>query len=76
MNVDDFAKTLSLVPARHKAIVGDLAGTGQLIDCHEITPHLTVAGQTYTYCGVMDGIAIYKTAADLRELDLEASPVR
>jgi len=46
------------IPARHKAILGDVAGSGTLIDCHTITPTITHAGLTYHYCGTSDGIAI------------------
>jgi hypothetical protein len=64
------------IPARHKAILGDLAGSGIFIDCHEIRPRLVHENLTYEYCGTSDGIAIYKIPDDLRELGAELEAQR
>lgn len=58
-------------PARHIAVVGDLAGTGRVIPCESIDPVIVDAGIVYEYCGTSDGIAVYKTLGELKELDAE-----
>lgn len=59
------------VPAAGKAIAGDLAGQGILIDCPVIRHELWWHGERYLYLGCSQGVAIYKTPQEIRELDDE-----
>lgn len=63
--------TLAAVPARRKAVFGNLGTDGFILDCGEISESVKIAGRTWLYVGCTDGYAVYRTAEDLVELQRE-----
>lgn len=60
-------------PARRKALLGDVASSGVMIDCDQITEFVHHNNVTYRYCGVSDGIAYYLSVEELKRLEDEAA---
>lgn len=58
-------------PSKGRAILGNIAGSGEIIPCEELYPVIHHKGLAYEYCGTDDGTAIYKRAGELRELEAE-----
>ena len=71
MSANIIKETIINRPSKGRAILGDLAGSGEIIPCEELYPVILHKGLAYEYCGTMDGTAIYKRAVELRELEAE-----
>lgn len=61
------------IPARRKALLGEVSSSGEMIDCEQITEFIFHSNTTFQYCGTSDGIAYYLSTEEIKRLDEEAA---